>query len=862
MIPLADTPPASDLGGATATLFAGAAATRDGRVVFVPSNAAVVGFARAHCVRIAPEDGRLGSDCPAAGLLPVGSACAPTCDEGFSPVGQFSCAANATSSAECESPCETCARKSRALGFVARDPPGMFTTQGLRAWFANADLEGAPSARWVSRAGGFVGAPTHPNVNAAEPAPAPLGSWGVQTVEGHGARRPVAAVHGTADTGYAFGVREHVMPAGEWSLCAVTRYDATDAGRRVLTGSADFAWGHDGGHTGTFDFGYRGVAIVAGVSLTHAGSDPLSPASFSKTGGAADKDDWVVTCGTNGAFRQSVFANGARVSSSWYASTGSGASFGLGINHFVAGQAKVETSAFAVAEVIVWDRALSDEELLDASEYLRREVLGVAPAPAPPFADRAHAWFASADIDNAETWTSRVGGFTATVAGTAAGSVEALSGFGAQKPVAAIHGSSATNVYFGPNGDGERIVPAGEWSMCTVTRYTGAAKARIIAGNPNFLWGHWGARPGVANCETLFYTRNDKPAGIVRGDNHWLVLCGTNGPRRRSVFANGLSVGNANVYATHSTTKCNDMDFGINAFPGRTSATTEKSDFAVAEVLVWKGALDDGELRAAGAYLREATLGIEDPPPFLDDMHAWFASDDLRSAQSVAGWKSRVGDFTADVTRGSAEVRRLAGAGAGPLKKVTAVHGTTATSVRFIPNVAGQHKVLPEGTFSLCTVARYDGASQNQIIHNIVGTVWGHAGGGAGGTSGYGHLSFLALCNGGWRYNTANQALDSRIASTKKDWVVHCGTNGALRSSFYANGVKVPSLSATTIGAECAATGGQTISANAFSAALSDSHFAVAEIMTWNRALTDDELRRASNYLRRTVLGHAVSEKE
>jgi hypothetical protein len=39
--------------------------------------------------------------------------------------------------------------------------------------------------------------------------------------------------------------------------------------------------------------------------------------------------------------------------------------------------------------VLVWDRALSDEELLDASEYLRREVLGVAPAPAPPFADRA-----------------------------------------------------------------------------------------------------------------------------------------------------------------------------------------------------------------------------------------------------------------------------------------------------------------------------------------------------------------------------------------------------------------------------------------------------------------------------------------
>ena len=49
----------------------------------------------------------------------------------------------------------------------------------------------------------------------------------------------------------------------------------------------------------------------------------------------------------------------------------------------------LQHALLAVAEVLVWDRALSDEELLDASEYLRREVLGVAPAPAPLKAPQA-----------------------------------------------------------------------------------------------------------------------------------------------------------------------------------------------------------------------------------------------------------------------------------------------------------------------------------------------------------------------------------------------------------------------------------------------------------------------------------------
>jgi hypothetical protein len=587
-----------------------------------------------------------------------------------------------------------------------------------------------------------------------------------------------------------------------------------------------------------------------------------------------DKNDWLVMCGTNAPFRQSVFADGARVSSSAEVSTGSppGSSFALGINDFSTGQMySGETSAFAVAEVLVWDRALSDEELLDASEYLRREVLGVAPAPAPPFADRARAWFASADLqtcltegtcDSTIPWRSRVGNFQTVVTGT--GSVDAISGFGAGKAVAAIHGSTTTTVAFGDSaGADTKILPAGEWSMCTVTRFDGfdGSRGRIIGGptdiSVNFAWGHYVGEVGTAFLCDGFYQSRYTPAGIVAGLNDWLVFCGTNGAHRRSFFANGLNVGVTTLPAS-VTENCVDFDFGINR-------QWEKSDFAVAEVIVWDGALDDAELRAASAFLREATLGIRDaPPPFEDDMHAWFASADLNSVASAAEWSSRVGSFQVAVTAGNAEVRRLAGAGAG-LQRVSAVHGNTSTTLRFEANDDGE-RVIPQGTFSMCTVARYDGLDNMQTIWNFengegsrLETTWGHAGGGQYGDSGYGRLSFVYMCNThGWLHNSDSP--DAKIASSKDDWVVFCGTNGAHRSSFYANGVRIP---ASRVGAtECSAPNGIAVGINLASANKPPVDFAVAELVTWNRALTDDELRRASNYLRRTVLGHAVSEKE
>jgi hypothetical protein len=58
LVPVADAPPASELGGENLLKFSGAASTQDGRVVFVPSNATVLGFARAHCALAPPKTAR------------------------------------------------------------------------------------------------------------------------------------------------------------------------------------------------------------------------------------------------------------------------------------------------------------------------------------------------------------------------------------------------------------------------------------------------------------------------------------------------------------------------------------------------------------------------------------------------------------------------------------------------------------------------------------------------------------------------------------------------------------------------------------------------------------------------------------
>lgn len=193
--------------------------------------------------------------------------------------------------------------------------------------------------------------------------PAILSGDGLRSVTeaGHGAVNEVTALHGTREgASVRFG---HVVKA-TFTICSLTRYTSSDAPRRkrILngqgTGKAGQGWwvhGHWAGRAG----------------VAHYGNRWMTPS----TGTLEDRADWLVMCGSNGGGGGQMLANGVGLEND-----------GLGdyTLHINSGWSMPgEASDFAVAEVIVWDRALTDDELRHQSSRLHHLLLG-NPTPLPP----------------------------------------------------------------------------------------------------------------------------------------------------------------------------------------------------------------------------------------------------------------------------------------------------------------------------------------------------------------------------------------------------------------------------------------------------------------------------------------------
>ena len=135
-------------------------------------------------------------------------------------------------------------------------------------------------------------------------------------------------------------------------------------------------------------------------------------------------------------------------------------------------------------------------------------------------------------------------------------------------------------VAFGP-------VIKSEFTVCSVTRYTGGAKKRILQGSTNWMHGHYYGQAGVA----YYYGWKTSTTGTVSPNTDWVVMCGTNAGSQLKLV-NGVDVGTA-------TGGPGDLSLFINA--GLWG--NEKSDFAIAEVVVWPRGLTDEEMRRASDHL-------------------------------------------------------------------------------------------------------------------------------------------------------------------------------------------------------------------------------------------------------------------
>eukprot|EP00960_Hanusia_phi_P058524 763915-Hanusia_phi.AAC.1 len=137
------------------------------------------------------------------------------------------------------------------------------------------------------------------------------------------------------------------------------------------------------------------------------------------------------------------------------------------------------------------------------------------------------------------------------------------SGSGAAANISYIYGDTAAKMAW-PSGS----IPT-NFTVCSVTKYNGANKQRILqcypsSGTPNWLHGHWRGFRGVA-----FYDGWKTPTSNTGTDTDWLVCCGRGN-------ASGGVGGGVRVI------KIND--------------DSELSDWAFTQLFIWDQHLTDAEI--------------------------------------------------------------------------------------------------------------------------------------------------------------------------------------------------------------------------------------------------------------------------
>ena len=195
---------------------------------------------------------------------------------------------------------------------------------GLHAWFESRNT----GALWPSSVGSLVGTVVG-------------GTVSTRVEGGHGAFEPLRALYGDKTAKFDFGL---ALPGNTWTLCTLSRY-AGNTRSRIFQATGNFLHGHWSGR--------RGVAHYDGWVTANSNRGVV--------------DDWLVMCGTNMGKR--VYVDGANVATG--DRNGASGNKYLGINYAKGtSNGANEVSDWAVAEVMTWTRALSDAEMLRATEYL------------------------------------------------------------------------------------------------------------------------------------------------------------------------------------------------------------------------------------------------------------------------------------------------------------------------------------------------------------------------------------------------------------------------------------------------------------------------------------------------------------
>jgi len=184
------------------------------------------------------------------------------------------------------------------------------------------------------------------------------------------------------------------------------------------------------------------------------------------------------------------------------------------------------------------------------------------------------------------------------------------SGYGAAAAISSVQGDAHTGLDFG------RLPIHGDnYAMCTLTRYSGRHRGRILLGGGNWLWGHWGGRSGVAHLHG-WRTSHHQNAHIARDD--WLIFCGS-GTKILANTDRGIQmIGN-----NHRVHQPAHQTMGVNWHVPHACCHGERSDFQIAEIIVWPQALSEPDLRKGAEYLLEVLQKGRNPTAAKNGMYAF-----------------------------------------------------------------------------------------------------------------------------------------------------------------------------------------------------------------------------------------------
>lgn len=639
------------------------------------------------------------------------------------------------------------------------------TNSGMVSWFKSSEVTGGRA--WVSSVGSFSATFS--------------GSDGKQMSAGTRSDVSFKYIEGTIGTKIDFG---NILPtSNSWTICSLTRYTGGSQGR-ILNAGWNWLHGHWNGNVG--------VAHYDGWRTPHWNHLPVVSAT-----------DWLVFCGQNGGSNIMV---GNRKNIRY--SGGGGGGGNIYINQ--GGCCGGETSDFGIAELITWNRALGYDEIFTASEYLM--ALKDGTPPMPPSCGMV-SWFRSANIpvNTADKWVSSVGAFDVSLQNLYNSGAITLSNSrvaNAGSSFKHIRGNTRAGINFG------NILPADYWTICSLTRYTGGQRGRILNAGWNWLHGHWNGNAGVAHYDQWRTPHwNVGQVDNMGGTDNWLVMCGQNG-------------GDGTMIANRFT----NYQWGNRGTGGPIVYINqggccggETSDYAIAELITWNRALNFDEIYAAQEYLMTllkdgaldgSLIGKREGAPC--GMYSWFQSASLSSGTS---WRSSVGTRSATVW-GNAQV--ISASGNGAAVALTYLAGTPSDRVTF----AGA--LPPNGHWTICSLTRYTG---ERARGRILNANWNWLHGHWAGNAGVAHYE-------GWRTPHWSQVNDAT------EWVAMCGQNGAPYLSLV-NRKAIPVMhttGSTSYGGDIwinqgGCCGGET------------SNFAVAEVMTWDRALSQSEIYEAHDYI-------------